>query len=330
MQDQKNLDFTVGIPTWNGAERLPQVLDRLLNQTGIENLNWEIIVIDNNSSDRTDEVVKSYQQKFIQLPLKYVLETQQGLTFARLRIVNEAKGEFIAFLDDDNLPTHDWVIQSYHFGKQNPRAGAWSGQIHGDFGSKPPENFSRIQAFLAIREHGQKAYIFDADNLKLPPGAGLVIRKQAWLESVPEQLVLKGRIGKLMVAGEDTEVLLYIYKAGWEIWYNPLMQIYHQIPPWRLERNYLLNIARGCGLCIFQLRLINAKKWQSPIILIRTIFGNIRRIFHHIIKYNYNLYSDIVALFEINFYLGSLLSPFYSLIFHFNQFFKNKRSLNNE
>ncbi|WP_066384292.1 hormogonium polysaccharide biosynthesis glycosyltransferase HpsE [Anabaena sp. CA = ATCC 33047] len=324
------LDFTVAIPTWNGAERLPQVLERLLTQRGVENLNWEVIVIDNNSSDRTAEVVSNYQTKFTQFPLHYVLEPQQGLAFARLRAVNAAKGEFLAFLDDDNLPADDWVIQSFQFGKEHPRAGAWSGQIHGDFEVNPPENFSRIQAFLAIREHGQQAYIFDANNLKLPPGAALVIRKQVWLESVPNQLVFKGRIGKLMVSGEDTEVLLYIYKAGWEIWYNPAMHIAHQIPHWRLERNYLLKIARSCGLCIFQLRLINAKKWHSPIILLKTIFGNIRRLFHHLIKYKNTLNSDIIALVEFNFYLASLLSPVYSLIFYANKLFSKDIHLTHE
>jgi glycosyltransferase involved in cell wall biosynthesis len=310
------LDFTVAIPTWNGAGRLPDVLEKLLAQTGIEHLRWEVIVIDNNSSDRTPEVVKDYQTKFIQCDLKYFLESQQGLTFARLRAINEAKGKFVAFLDDDNLAAPDWILQSYNFGQEHSLAGAWSGQIHGDFEVKPPDNFSQIQAFLAVREHGQKPYIFDAINLKLPPGAALVIRKQAWLESVPQNLVFKGRLGNLMVAGEDTEVLLHLYKSGWEIWYNPKMEIYHKIPHWRLEKNYLLKIARGCGLCIFQLRLINTKKSQLPLILLRTTLGNLRRIFHHIIKYKNNLGTDVVALVEVNFYLGSLMSPWYSLLFY--------------
>ncbi|BAB73466.1 hormogonium polysaccharide biosynthesis glycosyltransferase HpsE [Anabaena sp. FACHB-709] len=326
----ETVDFTVAIPTWNGAERLPQVLDRLLAQTGTENLRWEVIVIDNNSSDRTPEVVSDYQKKFTQCQLKYFLETQQGLAYGRLRAIKESQGKFVAFLDDDNLAAPDWVLQSYNFGEEHPRAGAWSGQIHGDFEVTPPDNFSQIQAFLAIREHGQKAYIFDAENLKLPPGAALVIRKQAWRESVPQQLVFKGRIGKLMIGGEDTEVLLYIYKAGWEIWYNPKMEIYHKIPHGRLETSYLVNVARGCGLCIFQLRLINAKKGELSIILLRTILGNIRRLFHHIMKYKNNLKGDIVALVEFNFYLGSLLSPIYSLMFYFNNLTNEDISLNND
>jgi glycosyltransferase involved in cell wall biosynthesis len=330
----KELDFTVAIPTYNGAKRFPQVLDRLLTQTGLENINWEIIVVDNNSYDNTFEIIQKYQKNCNRynsnFQLKYCLETEQGITFARLRAVSEAKGKFIAFLDDDNLPAPDWVLQSYLFGKEHPQAGAWSGQIHGAFEVKPPENFSRIQAFLAIREHGQEPYLFDADNLILPPGAALVIRKQAWRESVPQQLSLKGRIGKLMVSGDDLEILLHLHKSSWEIWYNPVMHVDHQIPHWRLEKDYLMNLARGCGLCIFQLRLINAKNWQKPILIFRTILGNLRRILYHLIKYRGQLENNIIALFEIEFYLSSMLSPFYSLIYYFNQLAVNNTNINHD
>lgn len=281
----KNLDFTVAIPTYNGANRLPKVINLLLKQTGVAKLNWEIIIIDNNSKDDTNKVSEFYKQFSNQnFSFRYFLEKRQGIAFARMRAINEARGEFIAFIDDDNFPENDWVLQSYIFGKEHPQAGAWSGQIHGDFEVSPPEDFTRIQAFLAIREHGLQPYLFDADNLRLPPGAALVVRKQAWCESVPEELVFKGRLSKLMVSGDDTEALLYLHKAGWEIWYNPAMHINHQIPHWRLEKDYLLVLARGCGLCIFQLRLINAKNWQKPIVLVKTILGNLHRLLQHIIK----------------------------------------------
>ncbi|MFQ4144066.1 hormogonium polysaccharide biosynthesis glycosyltransferase HpsE [Chlorogloeopsis sp. ULAP02] len=315
------LDFTVAIPTFNGANRLPAVLDKLLEQTNLEEINWEIIIIDNNSSDNTVELIKNYQTNFINIcPLKYYHEKQQGIAFARMRAVSEAKGEFIAFLDDDNLPKHDWIWQSYMFGKKHSKAGAWSGQIHGNFEVNPPENFQSIQAFLAIREHGSQPYLFDAGNLRLPPGAALVVRKQVWCASMPKQLAFKGRLGKFMLAGDDTEALLYIYKAGWEIWYNPAMHVYHQIPQWRLEKDYLIRLARGCGLCIFQLRLINAKKWQIPIILVKTVLGNLSRLLHHLFKYKGQLKFNLVRLFEMEFYLASMMSPLLGL----KIFFKNK------
>ncbi|MBW4685414.1 MAG: hormogonium polysaccharide biosynthesis glycosyltransferase HpsE [Komarekiella atlantica HA4396-MV6] len=319
----ESLDITIAIPTYNGATRLPKILDKLLAQTGVEHLNGEIVIVDNNSSDNTYEVIESYQKicnsKF---PLRYFLETEQGAAFARLRAVREARGELIAFLDDDNLPAPNWLAEAYAFGVEHPQAGVWSGQIHGDFEVKPPKEFERIQAFLAIREHGLEPYLFDAANLRLPPGAALVVRKQAWCENVPQRPKLSGKLPGILVQGDDYEPLLYIHYAGWQIWYNPTMHTYHQIPHWRLEKDYLLSLARGCGLCICQLRLINTKNWQKPIVFVRTFVGNLRRVLEHLIKYRGKSKSDLIALFEIQFYLGSMMSPFYCLK-------NNIRKLNN-
>lgn len=309
-----SLDITVAIPTYNGAIRLPKILDRLFSQTRIADLNWEIVIVDNNSSDNTFQVVENYQKICnSNFSLRYFLETEQGAAFARLRAVREARGELIAFLDDDNLPDPNWLAEAYAFGTEHPQAGAWSGQIHGDFEVKPPEKFERIQAFLAIREHGIEPHLFDAGNLRLPPGAALVVRKQAWCENVPQRPKLSGKLPGILVQGDDYEPLLYIHYAGWQIWYNPTMHTYHQIPHWRLEKDYLLTLAHGCGLCICQLRLINTKNWQKPIVLVRTFLGNLRRVLEHLIKYRGHLKSDLIALFEIQFYLGSMMSPFYCL-----------------
>jgi glycosyltransferase involved in cell wall biosynthesis len=304
-----SIDFTVAIPTYNGASRLPKLLEKLRQQTGLDQISWEIIVVDNNSTDNTAQVVQEYQQNWlVDVPLTYILEPQQGAAFARLRAVQEAQGELIGFLDDDNLPNPDWIAQAYTFAQEHPQAGAFSGQIHGDFEVEPPENFQRIQAFLAIREHGSTPHQFEPENLSLPTAAALVVRRKAWQESVPQRPQLKGRLAGSMLGGEDYEPLLYMHKAGWEIWYHPELHTYHQIPHWRLERDYLLSISRGCGLATCQLRMINAAPWQKPIIFIRTFLGNLRRIIGYMIKYRFQVKRDLVVACQWEFFWGSLIS----------------------
>lgn len=308
------VNITVAIPTYNGAKRLPNVLEKLRSQINTEQINWEILIIDNNSKDETAKVIQNYQLNWPNhIPLKYSFESEQGAAFARLLAVREANGELIGFLDDDNLPAEDWVIQAYNFAKNHPKAGAFSGQIHGEFEVQPPENFERIQAFLAIREHGSTPHLFDPDNLRLPPAASLIVRKKAWCESVPSRPKLSGKLPGLMVQGDDYEPLLYIHKAGWEIWYHPDLHTYHQIPHWRLEKDYLLSISRGCGLATCQLRIINAEPWQKPILIARTFLGNARRILLHYIKYQGKLKTDLIAACEMEFFWGSLMSPFLTL-----------------
>ncbi|MGB3513536.1 MAG: hormogonium polysaccharide biosynthesis glycosyltransferase HpsE [Microcoleaceae cyanobacterium] len=308
------LDLTVAIPTYNGANRLPLVLEKLRSQINTENISWEVIVVDNNSSQNITEVVENFQIEWpANVQLRYCFEAEQGLAFARQRAVKEANGYFVGFIDDDNLPDPEWVAEAVKFGQEHPRAGAYSGKIIADFEVNPPENFDKIKAFLAIREHGLKPRLFEPEKLQLPPGAGLVIRKHAWSENVPSRLALMGRVGKVMVAGEDYEALLYLHKGGWEIWYNPAMCIYHKIPKQRLEKEYLLSLAKGIGLATCQMRMVNAKGWEKPLIFIRTILGNIKRIFKHLIKYRNQVKTDLIAAFELEFFWGSLLSPFYYL-----------------
>jgi glycosyltransferase involved in cell wall biosynthesis len=307
---QDLFSITVAIPTYNGAQRLPKVLEALRHQRHTEGITWDVVVIDNNSSDTTDQVVRSYQENWEEPDsLTYYLEPHQGAAFARERAIKAAKGNYVAFLDDDNIPAPDWIFSIHRFSQDYPHIGAFSGQIHGDYEVEPPENFQKIAAFLAIREHGPHPFRFNPDNLNLPPSAGLVVRKQAWNDAVPSQPKLKGRLGQSMIGGEDYEVLLHLHQAGWEIWYNPQMHINHCIPRHRLEREYLLFLARGVGLATCQLRMINARPIDKPVILARTILGNGRRIVRHQWKYRKQLKHELVPAFELEFYRGSMMSP---------------------
>lgn len=313
------IDITVAIPTYNGAEKIPKVFEKLQQQTGLENVNWEIIVIDNNSSDDTSKVVKEYQDiNFLPVELKYYFESQQGASSARQRAVKEAKGELIAFLDDDNLPEINWLAEAVIFAQKHPKAGAYNGKIFGKYETNPPDNFQVIENHLAIRDRGKKAILFEPDKLRLPPSAGLVVRKKSWLESVPQKTKFTGIIGNLRGSGEDYEILLYLDKAGWEIWYNPSQKIEHYIPASRLEKQYLLTLAMSNGLAICQLRMINAEFWQIPIIFLKTFFGNLRRVVIQYLKYKKQLKTNLTAEFELTFYWGSVLSCFYWIRQEFN------------
>ncbi|MBN3910031.1 MAG: glycosyltransferase family 2 protein [Nostoc sp. NMS1] len=308
----ENLDITVAIPTYNGESRLPELLERLKNQIHTENLSWEIIVVDNNSTDNTAKVVETYQQNWqYPYPLKYYFEAQQGAAYARKRAVVEAKGRLIGFLDDDNYPVSNWVSAAYDFGEKYPKAGAYGSQIHPDWEVEPPENFQRIAPFLAITERGNLPLLYEAAKKLLPPSAGLVVRKQAWLESVPDKSILTGRVKGNMLTSEDLEMLSYIQKSGWEIWYNPEMEISHKIPIFRLQKDYLIPFFRGIGLSRCVTRMVNIKQVYRPFFILAYMINDLRKIALHLIKYNTLLKSDLVAACEMQLFLSSLFSPFY-------------------
>lgn len=314
------VDLTVAIPTYNGARRLPEVLDRLriacqeaIRTTALaERLNWEVIVVDNNSTDDTAKVVRDYQANWSkEFPLKYCFEPKQGAAFARHRAVSEARGELIGFLDDDNIPAVGWVVAACTFARTHPTAGAYGSRIHGAFEVTPPENFTRLAPFLAITDRGSEPLRYEPHKKVLPPSAGLVVRKRAWIESVPEKLVLTGRTASSMVTGEDLETLSYIQAQGWEIWYNPAMEIDHKIPHWRLKREYLIPFFQGIGLSRYVTRMLSVKPWQRPIATLAYMANDLRKIVLHLLKYGVGVQSDLIAACEMQLFLSSLASPFY-------------------
>jgi glycosyltransferase involved in cell wall biosynthesis len=314
------MNFTVVIPTFNGETRLPRVLDKLKDciaysqQVEWAAITWEIMIIDNNSCDRTAEVVQTYQTHWpINYPLKYVFEPQQGLGFARQRAIQEARGEFVGFLDDDNFPEPDWVIQAYLFGKERPNVGAYGGKVLPIYEATPPENFDRIEGFLAIRDRGDRINSYQPELLSLPPGAGMVVRRQAWCDVVPKTPRLRGKIEGKMIQGDDWEPLIYLYKAGWEIWYNPAMSIDHQIPAWRLEREYMLTLIHGSCLCFCPLRVWLASPWQKPIVLARMLLGNAVNALRYWWQYRQQIPADFVRTCELQIYLSRMASVGYFL-----------------
>lgn len=307
-----SIDFTVAIPTYNGASRLPGLLERLRNQTQTENLSWEIIVVDNNSTDNTAEVVRRYQDNWqYPYPLKYCFEAKQGAAYARQRAVEESNGKFIGFLDDDNYPASTWVAAAYTFGEQHPQAGAYGSQVHGDFEVKPPENFEKIASFLAITERGLEPHRYEAQMKILPPGAGLVVRKQAWQKTVPTTLVLNHKGKEAGLASEDLEAVIYIQLGGWDIWYNPEMCVYHKIPAWRLQKEYLISLFRCVGLSKHHLRMLRTQSWQRPLASLAYLVNDLRKVLFHSLKYRASMQNDLITACEFELLVSSCLSPFH-------------------
>jgi len=309
------MDITVVICTYNGAARLPGLLERLASQVLTTAVTWEILVVDNNSCDCTAQVVQQYQNlsAFIN-KLHYAFEPLQGLAFARRHAVQAAQGELLAFLDDDNLPSPYWVQAVYDFGHQYPDAGAYGSQILGRYEVEPPRGFERIACFLAVIDRGNQPFRYDLLRRWLfPAGAGLVVRRQAWLAQVPAHPVLSGVAAQnLSGKGEDIETLSYLRKAGWPIWHNPNMQIEHIIGCDRMTPRYLLTLFRSVGLSRHHSRMIRFPPWQRPLAMVAYSLNDLCRLVLYGLVHCRDC-SSLVVQCEFTLLAYSLLSPAYNL-----------------
>ena len=320
-------DLTVTICTYNGESKLPIVLERLRSQVSPESFGWEVLVVDNNSSDRTAQVVAHYQKNWPNsVPLRYAFEAEQGLAFARRCAIKVARGELIGFLDDDNLPAEDWVRSVYLFGQRHPEAGAYGGRIRSQFETAPPPNFERIASCLALIDRGEEAFPYADNRGVLPAGAGMVIRSAVWRQCVPEIPLLAGVCGNSLSAkGEDVETLSYIRKAGYPIWYAPQMVIWHDVPKERFSRDYLFRLFRGIGLSRYPLRMVNYKPWQRPGMSLAHFCYDVNRLLlYSLERWSEIRRNEVVAMCELRLHLYSLLSGMYAVHIRLSRHFRSE------
>lgn len=290
------MDITVAICTYNGAEDVPEVLDHLRAQEEVGNVQWEVLVVDNNSTDATEAVVREHQEDWERdAQLRYAFEERQGKSYALQTAVEEARGTWIAFLDDDNLPAPDWVAAAYRFAGSHPRAGAFGGQIHGQFEEEPPTSFGLVKPLFALNERTEEICYSAGDRLEFTaPGAGLVVRRKAWTESVPETgLELKGPTGDSRgTLGEEFELQWRLYQNGWEIWHNPSMHLGHRIPSERLEEEYLEDFFRAIGLSRYHTRMMRFEPWQRPFAVVGYLASDVGKLLWLSWRYREKLFTD--------------------------------------
>jgi glycosyltransferase involved in cell wall biosynthesis len=238
--------ISVILPTYNPSiDRLTKTINGLINQS-LNNSFWELIIIDNNSSSKFE------QQITIPSNAKIVIEKRQGLTFARLKGFEMAKGSLIIMVDDDNVLDENYLENCLSIFNEYPKMGAIGGNIEGEFEIPPPYWTKDFLSLLAIRNLGQKiltANIHLRNNNKIdyplfsPVGAGMAIRKIAlnkYLEEVQQNTqVIADRSGNSLTSSGDNEIVMQIFLNGFDIGFFPRLNLKHIIPTERLNKIYL-------------------------------------------------------------------------------------------
>lgn len=227
--------------TYNNAALLDRALAAISAQKVSSGVDWRVLVVDNNCTDETPEVVEKHERSGA-FALHRIVEPSQGLTPARLCGVRNTSGEWIAFVDDDCLLAEDWVEQAVRFAAEHPACGAFGGQVILDWETDPPPYVLKRRYAYAGKRHGETAH-----RRPWIAGAGMAVRRTALADSgwVAKQF-LQDRIGKRPVSGGDMEIGLRIAE-GHEVWYNPACKLRHVIPAHRMTREYLLRITFGLG-----------------------------------------------------------------------------------
>jgi glucosyl-dolichyl phosphate glucuronosyltransferase len=235
---------SVVLCTYNRASMLETAMECIAGQSPPQSGEWEVVVVDNNSTDRTPAVVGEVSERYPGR-FRYVFEGKQGLSHARNAGIREARGEVLVFVDDDVRITPFWLARLTASLDDNSFAGA-GGRILPDWACSPPR-------WLAINGRYSLApfAIFDlggtAGTLNEPPmGANMAYRKSMFGRYGYFRTDL-GRSGSGMLSNEDTEFGRRLLKAGERLHYEPSAVVYHPVSAERLHKRYLLSWWYGKG-----------------------------------------------------------------------------------
>jgi len=234
------------ICTYNNAKLLDRALECLSRQTAPVD-RWSLLVVDNNCTDETPEVVERHRKEGRIPGLRRVVEPQQGLTAARLCGVRSTEAVWLAFVDDDCFLDENWVSSALSFAEAYPGCGAFGGRNVVSWEVPPSEFLAKYASHFAAQDHGSTPRLLGERCLLA--GAGLVINRQAlersgWLEGQ----FLGDRQGKKLTSGGDEEILLRLRKAGFALGYAPDCLLYHFIPKRRISEAYLIELFYEFGV----------------------------------------------------------------------------------
>jgi glycosyltransferase involved in cell wall biosynthesis len=235
--------ISVIICCYNGATRLPTTLMHLKAQESPGGP-WELLIIDNASTDATADVARSCWVDG-PAPLRIIRESKLGLQNARQRGLAEAAYDYLGFVDDDNWVARDWVRTAYRTLSTDPLIGALGSICDPACEVSAPEWFDRFHPSYAILP----SHNLDQTRCRPPflSGAGLCVRKVAWKQLLRDGFrpLLMGRLGTELVGGEDTEFTNALRLSGWKLRVEPSMRLQHYMPAQRLKWRYLRRLERG-------------------------------------------------------------------------------------
>ncbi len=232
-----DMKISVIICTYNGASRLPATLEKLAAQTVPAEWPWEVILIDNASTDDTAAVARQIGTNF-PVPLRILQEPQPGKANALQTAFREAAGEYYCIVDDDNLLESDYLTNGMKFLNQHPDVALIGGRTLPEFpvGIDPPSDFDvRFAHFLACYDHGTEI-IWD----KIPPGAGQMGRVFL-MRGIYEHIGtwLGDRIGDGVGCCEDLEKGHVCQRLGWQTAHVPQLVLHHVMASRRLTEEYI-------------------------------------------------------------------------------------------
>ncbi len=236
--------ISVIVCTYNRERYIGKCLEHLHNQRADKKL-YEVIIVDNNSTDQTAEICKAAVAKYPETTFNYFFEPNQGLSHSRNRGIRESKGTIIAFLDDDAFASPDYIFNLNQCFTSQSGVTAIGGKIIPVYETEKPSWMSKyLLPLVAAQDMGDRPKKFMGK--KFPIGANVAFRKEAFEKYGLFNTDL-GRQGTKLEGGEEKDMFDRLKKDNEVILYEPAVSVQHIIPPTRVELSYIRKMGIGVG-----------------------------------------------------------------------------------
>lgn len=254
---------TAIVCTHNRAELLRDCLDTLIRQT-LNPSAYEIVVVDNASTDKTAGVVAELQARHASRAITLAREPRLGLSYARNTGVRLARAPIVAFADDDDLVPEHWLEHGVDlFNRLGQSLNGVGGPVFPRFTAVPPDWF--LDRYETSSWGVEPRYLKYGEAFV---GNNMMFRREVLeqLGGFPEDL---GMSGASMAFGEET----WVYYRLWQqnesatFFYSPNLYVHHCIPPWKTTVAYCIRRGFAVGQAAWKLQLpksVGRLRWMPP------------------------------------------------------------------
>lgn len=262
---------------------------------------YEIILVNNNSTDNTEKECIRFQSDYPEVNFRYFLETAQGLSFARNRGIKESRGEILLFLDDDSFVQKDYFVNLVRNLEDYPDADAFGGKITPLFESDvTPEWLAKWnKSWISAIDLGNRVRLFKKG--KYPIGANMGIRRSC-IEAVGDFNTKLGRSRKNLMGGEEKDIFNRIRNQGRKIYYFPDVEVQHVIPPSRTTKEFICKMGEGIGMSE-RIRTLDISRWSY-----------MKRLFMELVKWGGTLVLWLCFALKGQFKKGNMLVVFRKMV----------------
>lgn len=238
------IEITLLVCTYNRSHDLREMLETAMVQETDGAFAYEVLVVDNNSTDDTRSVVEEFISRGHQ-NLHYLFENQQGKSYALNTGLNAIRGEIFTICDDDFILPKDWLKNIFSAFNEHPEVSFVSGKVLPAWEGIPPSWLTQEHwSAIALTDYGENEFFSDQNNQICLLACSF---RTADVKAVggynPKLGVTKDQNGSI----EDLDILMRLWKCGHKGIYLPHIWFYHKVSPNRYTKKYHRSWHKGHG-----------------------------------------------------------------------------------